>query len=167
MKKLKFVRFSHKKGAGTMVLGITVMMLALAFMIMLIEFSRIGFSRTIAQTRSDAIADSVAVYAQAWQIDYSYNQEQARAMLNKLTELNDPSTGDAVNGFDLQTSISFPSDNDLTVGCTAKVASAYPNLSGADYYTIFKETTVRSKNIYEGVVIVPGYTSNTAASNSN
>lgn len=157
MCKIKLVKLNHRKGAGTMLFGLTIMMLALAFMLMLIEYSRVVYSRTIAQTRGDAIADSVAVYAQVWQVDYSYNQEQARTMLDTITELNDPSHGDSINGYDLQTAISFPADDVLTVSCTSKVMSAYPNISGASCYTHLKETTVRSKNIYEDVVIVPGY----------
>lgn len=157
MGKIKFVKFSHRKGAGTMLLGLTVMMLALVFMILLVEQSRVSYAQTIAQTRGDAIADSVAVYAQAWQIDYSYNQEQARSMLDTITELNDPSHGDNVNGFDIQTAISFPADDILTVSCTAKVLSAYPNITNSSSYTFLKESSVKSKNIYEDVVIVPGY----------
>ena len=140
-----------------MLLGSVIMLLAVVFMILMVEQSRALYARTIAQTRGNTIADSVAVYAQAWQIDYSYNQEQARSMLDKITELNDPSQGDNVNGFDLQTSISFPSDDVLTVGCTTKVLSAYPNISKRESYIVLNETSVRSVNIYEGVVIVPGY----------
>ena len=72
-------------------------------------------------------------------------------MLDHITELNDPSTGNNVNGFDLETSISFPADDELTVGCTARVLSAYPNISTTDSYVFFKEATVRSKNIYEDI----------------
>lgn len=143
-------KIQWKRGAGVLFLSMTMCLLCVFLMILLMEFSNINFTRTVSTTRCDAIADSVAVYAQSY--DYKYNQRQAENMLQLLTTYNN----NASPAYELETTIQFPDEDVLKTTCKAKTEPYYPEIMGIDVVTVTNEATVKSVDIYGDIFVVPG-----------
>lgn len=149
-----------KKGAGVFLLSTMMCLLCLLLMVLIMEFATVNYTEALASTRSDLIADAVAVYAQSY--DYCFNERQAEQMCSLLTTYNNASSQ-----YTLTTSISFPSEpprvssmdrvaDVVTVDCVATTKPYYPELFGTDSISIRKSSTVRSVDIYGDIFVVPG-----------
>lgn len=115
---------------------------------LMVEYNNASFAKILAMTYSDSMADSVAVYSQSY--DYQYNKGQARTMLETLTEYNQQYTP-----YQIDTEISFPDDNVLTVSCSAEIPTVFSALTGRDKITAIQKTTVRSVDVYKDIFVVP------------
>ena len=147
-------KIKWNKGSGVLFLGVLVSMMALVLMILVMEFSNIQFCNTLSQTRADLIADSSAIYAQSY--DYNYNQRQAEIMAELLTAYNNSVS----EKYDIETVLSFPEDDTLTLSCTTYVHTYYPQLMGKTIIYTQNESTVKSVDIYGDIFVVPESLSN-------
>lgn len=142
-------KINLKRGAGTFLYGSVLMMLGVLFFILIMEYSSISYNHIVADTRSDLIADSTAVYAQSF--DYKYNQAQAKMMCDILTEKNN----EASDYFNISSELSFPSDDVLTVECLCETPTFYKNLINVDKIVTKGNCTVRSVDAFNNVLYVP------------
>jgi|GEM_PF-5149316 len=142
-------KIDWKKGSGVLLLGTLMSILGLFLMILVMEFSNIQYCNTISTTRTDAIADSTAIYAQSY--DYMYNQRQAETMSEMLTAYNNSIS----TKYDIETSISFPEDDVLDLTCVTYVHTYYPQLMGKTLFYIKNDTTVKSVDVYGDIFVVP------------
>lgn len=138
-----------KQGSASLLVTMCMTLLIVVLMILYMVSANILYANSIAMTRTDAIADSAAVYAQSY--DYKYNKSQAEIMTNLLTAYNNQSS----DFYSISTGISFPDDNTMNVKCVVKTPTFYPDLMGGDQLYAFDESTVKSVDIYGDVLQVP------------
>ena len=146
---MRIHKINLKQGSGSILLGTAIMLLGLLFIVMMMMYSSLYYGNAVVQTRTDAIADSTAVYAQAF--DYNYNQGQAMAMAKELTNRNN----EANPVFELTTELKFPEDNILTVNGKVTSPMLYANIVGTNYVFSYAESTVKSVDIYGQIFVIP------------
>ena len=98
-----------KQGSASLLVTMCMTLLIVVLMILYMVSANILYANSIAMTRTDAIADSAAVYAQSY--DYKYNKSQAEIMTNLLTAYNNQSS----DFYSISTGISFSDDNTMNV----------------------------------------------------
>lgn len=139
---------------------IVIAMICIMAVFMLILYMTIfnaTYISSVAVTRTDAIADSAAVYAQSF--DYNYNKSQAEIMTELLKTYN----SEAVNPLTYSAEISFVDNvgdrnrnsNTLTVTGRATGPALYPDLMKTDTLTAQSKTTVKSVDIWGDIFVVP------------
>lgn len=138
-----------KQGAGTLLLGVIIMMMAVAFMVLIMECANIQLCQLIADTRCDLIADSTAVYAQSY--DFKYNKGQAMAMTELLTEKNN----EVSSNFQIKTDLSFLEDDTLSISCACETKTFYPQIIGVQTVIQQSVATVKSVDVYGDILYVP------------
>lgn len=138
-----------RQGAGVFIVGVTIMLMAVMFMVLIMESANIQRCQLIADTRSDLIADSTAVYAQSF--DYKYNKEQGRAMVSLLTDKNN----EVSSGFQIRTDLTYLEDDTLNVSCICETNTFYPGIIGVASVIKQASATVKSVDVYGDVLYVP------------
>lgn len=149
MAKEKDNRLDWRRGTASLIICMSITLLIVFLLVLYMTFMNILYANTVATTRADAIADSVAVYAQSY--DYEYNRSQAETMTNLLTDYNN----NASSFYELETAISFPKDNVLTVKCAVRTPTFYPDMVGSEYVYSYAESTVESVDVWGDVLVVP------------
>lgn len=134
-----------------MILGCWMMILGILFIILMMIYSSLFYGKAVVQTRTDAIADSAAVYGQAF--DYKYNQGQAIAMTEELVKRNNEENP----VFELNAQIDFPEDDLLTIHGEVTSPMLYSNLTGTNTITSNAESSVRSVDVYGDIWVIPGH----------
>lgn len=137
------------KGNGAAYACLIISLLAAFLLVMHMEYSNIMYARTISSTRSDAIADSAALYGQSY--DYQYNKAQSEIMTTLLTAYNNG----ASDRYELSSSLDFPADDTLSVTCWAETFFYFPGLTGHDLLTVSDKATVKSVDIWGDIFVVP------------
>lgn len=143
-----------RKGSASLIMFMCMSLLVVMLLILYMATMNILYANTIVMTRSDAIADSTAVYAQSY--DYALNKSQAEKMANLLTTYNNQTS----DFYSLATGINFPDDNTMNIRCVVTVPTFYPEMMGADQLYSFTDSTVTSVDIYGDVLQVPEDVSN-------
>jgi Flp pilus assembly protein TadG len=82
----RFKKIDWGRGNGSIIVGLTIVLLGLAFMIMVMEYNNMYTVNAIAQTRADAIADAAASYSVSY--DYTFNQREAYEQAVLMTAYN-------------------------------------------------------------------------------
>jgi len=124
-------------------------LLAVFLLVLYMVLVNILYINSVAATRTDAIADSAAIYAQSY--DYKYNKAQAEIMVNLLTAYNNTTS----DFYSISAGISFPNDNTLKVKTVVSTPAFYPDMMGSDTLYAFTETSVTSVDIFGDVLMVP------------
>lgn len=159
MKTRKKPRIDWRRGAGSMMLSVAFMLAMIALLVLYLTVFNCTYAATLVSTRTDAIADSVAVYSQSF--DYRYNESQGELMRSLLTQYNNSS-----DFYDLTTSVDFGEANittpggnrirqTLTVNGSATVPALYPDLMGTDSLTATASVEVDSVDIFGDTIVVP------------
>lgn len=141
-------KIDWRRGSGTFLATFAITLMTVALTFMYLAFSDSLYTNVIATTRADAVADSVALYAQSY--DYKYNKGQAGIMTTLLGTYNT----NASNNYSIVTSVSFPADDVLSVRCEALVARIFPTMTG-DYSAAAHNTEIKSVDIWGDVLVVP------------
>ena len=125
------------------------LLLGILFVVLITVMTGVFYNKSVNQTRTDAIADSVAVYSQAY--DFSYNKGQAEAMTKELSKWNNENS----KFYEYEAEISFPDENILTVNGTLKSPMLFHEMAGQEYLTTEFNASVQSKDVNDDVLIIP------------
>lgn len=142
-------KIDWKRGSASLIIMMCLSLLTVFLLVLYMVCMNIMYINSVAATRTDAIADSAALYAQSY--DYKYNKSQAEIMTNLLTTYNN-STSDF---YSITSSITFPEDNVLKIKTVTQTPTFYPDMMGSDTLYAFTETSVTSVDIYGDVLMVP------------
>lgn len=138
-----------KRGSASLIIIMCMSLLACFLLVLYMTMLNVTYANSIAMTRTDAIADSAAVYAQSY--DYDYNKTQAEIMVNLLTTYNNATS----DFYKISAAVSFPDDRTLTVKSVVTTPTFYPDMLGDDQLYSLQETTVKSVDIFGDVLQVP------------
>lgn len=152
---MKEIRWN--KGSGTFIATLCITLMAMALVFMYLAFTDSMYAGVISRTRSDAIADSTAVFAESY--DYKFNQAQAAIMVELLTDY----TNNALDGdkYEITSNLTFPTGassnsravDSLRIDVIAKIARIFPSVTGENAYAGYS-TTVTSVDIYGDTFVV-------------
>ena len=117
-----------KSGNASLISASFLLLLGVVLIILLTECSNLYWCNTVVTTRTDAIADGAALYAQSY--DWKLNKPQAQIMSAMLTTANDSDT----DRYKLSTSVSFQDDSTMTVKGTASTKYFYPGYQDTEEY---------------------------------
>lgn len=159
-------KIDWKRGSGIFVMMPFLLVFFLIGMLLYMCFFNIMYANTIAMTRSDTIADSVATYSQSY--DYKFNRGQAVEMTNELVRLNNLQEIQKPDSQRLYTLANYQSHTLGTTGTTLGVQDTlvlegevqmrtfYPSImGGTEAFCVKTETEVSSVDIYGDVFVVP------------
>lgn len=147
--RMKAKKIDWTQGSASLIIMMAMALLAVALLVLYMTITNITYANTIACTRTDAIADSAAIYAQSY--DYKYNKAQADIMTTLLTAYNNA----ASDYYNLTAVLLFPEDDVLTVKSYAATPAFYPDLMGTEQIYGRCETSVKSVDIWGDVLVVP------------
>lgn len=142
-------RIDWKRGNSSMILGTVMTVMAMMFLILVAEVGNVYWAEAIVTTRTDAIADGAAVYAQSY--DWTLNKPQAQIMAAMLTAAND----DDKDRYKLFTSTSFADDSTMTVKGTVSTDYLYQQYHETESFFVSDSATVVAKDVNEGILVVP------------
>lgn len=138
------------RGIVSIMSTLIIVLFMFSLLALLLFYNNMHLTSILSMTRADAIADGTAVYAQSY--DYAYNKPQAEQMASLLTVYNKNSSP----GESLQATMTFGIAGDtLTIHCWTTSPNAFQKVSG-ESLTIGASSTVRSKNIWGDIFVVPG-----------
>lgn len=142
-------KIDWKRGSASLIIIMCMSLLAVFLLILYMVAMNIMYINSVAATRTDAIADSAAIYAQSY--DYEYNKSQAEIMTNLLAAYNNS----ASDFYNISAGVSFPDDKTLKVKTVVSTPTFYPDMMGSETLYAFTETSVTSVDIYGDVLMVP------------
>ena len=147
-------KIDWKKGSGSLLFTCSIAIMSVWLVIFYLAIVSRNYSIAAATTRCDAIADSVAVYAQSY--DYKYNHAQAQIMATTLTQYN----SEALPNGELTSELSFETGPDsrhpetLTIKVKAKTPAPFADDPNANIVAQ-AETSVTSVDIYVDILVIP------------
>lgn len=146
---VRFREIDWRRGNGAVYFCLVLCVLMCSMMMLLMQYSDVRFTQSLAASRSDMIADSAAVYAQSY--DFNYNKPQAETMVTLLTSYNNA----ASNKYELTTALSFPANNKLTVIAEVMVPKFFATTDGSDMFVVKDSATVKSVDVFGDIFVVP------------
>lgn len=152
---MKPQKINWAQGSGSMIIIALITMMTIYLLLLYMTITNIFYAKTVATSRTDLIADSVAVYAQSY--DYSFNKSRAEEMRGVLTDYNNTTT----DAFTISTTLDFPepiSSNDsiidrLKISSIVQTVFWYGNTNNYIYTTA--ESIVDSIDIWKDILVVP------------
>lgn len=154
---MKKHKIDWRKGSATLIVIAMMCVMSVFMLILYMTIFNITYISSVAITRTDAIADSAAVYAQSY--DYNYNKSQAEIMTELLRTYN----SDSVTPLTYSAEINFVDNvgdrnrnsNTLIVTGRATGPALYPDLMKTKTLTAQSQTTVKSVDIWGDIFVVP------------
>lgn len=159
-------KMDWNRGSGIFVMMPFLLVFFLVGMLLYMCFLNIMYANTIAMTRSDAIADSVATYSQSY--DYKFNHGQAIEMTTELVRLNNLQESQKPDNQRLYTLANFQTrtlgktgtaqgvQDTLLLDGEVQMRTFYPSfMGGTEAFCVKSHTEVSSVDIYGDVFVVP------------
>lgn len=154
---MKNRKVDWREGSASLIIVATTCVATIFMLVLYMTFVNITYISSVAITRTDAIADSAAVYAQSY--DYNYNKSQAEIMTELLKTYN----SDVMTPLSFSAEVSFidnvgdrnHNSNTLVVTGKATGPAMYPSLMNTNTLTARSQTVVKSVDIWGDIFVVP------------